>query len=145
MCLDVVEWRANDIERYYLGESKVGYKVFTRLTGGDLAFPVVDHKGNHLVSRGTWLESPFGSGFIRSQQHPKFPLYPAGFHLMLTREDAEKYSSYEARTVIRKVLYRGVLARGKQKGVTVLVVSHLFVTPGLKRKPPKKAKRRGRK
>ena len=98
MCLDTVTSRTRDRKR-----EGFGWKVF-KIIDGVLENEYYD--GRIPIIEGCWLKSNDEGGYQN---------YPLGFHIFRTREEARIWKRWSNRNrVVKKVMFRDVLAEGKQ-------------------------------
>ncbi len=140
MCLSRV------VKRFYpkpdspVARGRAGYKwFFPAPTAGEGVF-VSPSQGRGFYRLGEWTgegeHRDAGMGDVILAHDGRQIIYPTGFHLFPTISDAREYarSMYSAANVyaapfgglrLLRVSYRGVLARGYQAHVRVLVVSKI--------------------
>ena len=120
--------------RKFSVETNIGYKVFKLDDDGETHYGA-DYGGTHNKCKekpsSKWLNSKdYGSAKTLTTLTKQ--LYPAGFHVFLTEEDARAWRDLEPdRTddVVRKVQFRGIVATGYQKG-KVVVAGKMMILPG---------------
>ena len=107
-----------------------GYKVF-----------VIDKKGaihsrfqrTHIrfkVNR--WIRAK-KSGEYTDLSEP----YTTGFHIFLRKEDALKWHGntiYHYATIIKKVKFKGIVAKGVEDSAEIIVASEMLILPDVKRR-----------
>lgn len=106
------------------GRARVGYKVLYRV-GRNVWEPPFYGNGTAstgfktlVFKKGKWLTDPNQNQLVVPSANGLRVLgsYPAGFHVLLSRKDAETYNLLElgGDGVVVKVRYKGVVAEGHQ-------------------------------
>ena len=116
----------------YLGDYRhinldkgVGWKFFKINEKGKLKTPYLlfEFPINRWVKDKAVKKIKFG---LRRDQ-----TYPAGFHIYLTKKDADDMSFCRG-TIVKKVKYRNVVAKGYQGKHKVIVAREMLVIPNKK-------------
>jgi len=143
MCLDrLAEFRVTkDYGWQVFGKSKTGLVQLYH-------HPFQRHPT--LVTEGTWQADSNGY-FLRSYSCIFVKYYKTGFHLFTNKKDALRFASASNGGVIRKVRFRNLVAKGRQRlpshrsypsrEANVIVVRERFVEPETKREESKNVSR----
>lgn len=127
MCLD-------SVKKIYTGKStkiQTGYKVF--YSNAPHASVHGKHKGGTYNFR-EWYQAKnenYGYDPNRPIKTSDGTMYPPGFHIFATKADVRKYFGVRDFSghgeTLRKVYYKGLLARGKDCGANVIIAKHMSV------------------
>lgn len=132
MCLLTVKATHNKGEPYlekFRKLPKWGWKVFRKGHNeglyGEYYFTGISFPNNR------WVHDPHTLAITYSYDDDGARLtYPTGFHLFLTREDAREWKGENDTLCIRKVLFKDVVAIGKQDELDVIVARSIKIIDG---------------
>lgn len=132
MCLEIITTPKK------LKSEGTAHKVFRKTTSGNLYFQYSFTGKQVSLPTGKWINEKdyrsrdnkqiekIGAGRIVAT-HPRL-FYPKGFHAFLNKEKAKDYvRHYFYRDVLIPIKFRKACAKGKQRGINVIVAKEIFI------------------